>query len=128
MAGKKVFKTPTLQAVILPMATSFTTPAHEIEWGDNVSFQINVVSTTSTGTFAVQVSDDYTINLNNQVSNPGNWITLTLSGTPTLTGASDQIGIALIGLPYTAIRLAYTSTVAGDGIATIFTTTKQVGS
>ena len=60
--------------------------------------------------------------------NPGNWINLVLAGgTPFVAAANDQILIDLNQLPFTAIRLSYTSTIAGTGVADIFITARQLG-
>lgn len=121
----------TLLYNILPSLTSlvasFDSPATVIRYGDNVSYQINVTTTNSVGFFDVQVSDDYAVGPDNTITNPGTWNTLTLSGIPTVSGANDIISISLNQLPYFAIRLAYTSSVAGTGTTTAYITSKQVG-
>jgi hypothetical protein len=132
MAGKKVLKnslavTTAGVAIPFPLTASFISPVTNIEWGDSVSYEIIATTVDSIGTFSVQVSNDYTIVLNNEVANPGNWVTLTLSGTPTLAALDINIGIALRDIPYTAVRLAYTSTTAGTGTALIYVTSKQSG-
>ena len=121
----------TLLFKVLPAGTSlsasFTGPATTIRYGDNVSYQIDVFTTNSIGTFSVQVSNDYSVGPDNTVVNPGTWNTLTLSGTPTVAGANDIISISLNQLPYFAIRLAYTSSVAGTGTCFAYITSKQIG-
>lgn len=111
------------------LSTSFTTTPTVIRYLDNCSFQINVATTDSTGTFAVQVSDDYYVNEGNNdvVSNTGTWNTLPIGGTPTVAGAPDIITIDMNQLPFYAMRLAYTSTVAGTGTANIYLTCKMIG-
>lgn len=112
------------------LSTSFTTSPTGIRYLDNCSYQINVTTSNSSGTFQVQASNDYYVNEGNAdvVMNPGTWIPLTLAGgTPFVAAANDQIIINLNQLPFYAIRLAYTSTVAGTGTATIFIASKVVG-
>lgn len=111
------------------MAASFTTNPTLIKYLDNIAYQINVTTTNSTGTFSVQGSLDYTIDETvNNVSNPGNWITLKLAGgVPTISAASDQILIDLNQLSFNAVRLVYTSTVAGTGTCDIFVMGRQIG-
>ena len=110
------------------MAASFTSPATIIRNLDNVSYQINITTANSTGTFTVQVSNDYAVNSEtNAVTNPGNWIPLTLSGSPSANAANDQIMINLNQLPFNAIRFAYTPTIAGTGTLTAFLMAKQLG-
>src|SRR5579859_4092858 len=104
--------------------TSFTTPPTIVKFLDNCSYQINVMTTDSMGTFEVQVSNDYYVSEpSNVVMNPGNWIALTLAGgTPTVAAANDYIVINLNQLPFYAVRLAYLSSVAGTGTATVYIT------
>lgn len=110
------------------LSSSFISPVTTIIYTDNVSYQINVTTTDSSGTFAVQVSDDYQTNpTTGAVMNPGTWDSLILSGTPSVSGATDSIIISMNQLPFTAIRLAYTSSVAGTGHADIYITTKAIG-
>lgn len=120
--------------VIYPLATgqslsaAFTTPVTVVTHLDNVSYQIVATTTDSAGTFAVQISNDYVINeTTNAVRNPGTWTPLTLSGVPTLSGATDNISINLNQLPFLAVRLAYTPTTAGTGTANITLVAKQLG-
>lgn len=124
MGRKDTIKTPLL--INKSLATSFTGPVTIIQYMDNCSYQINVTTTNSAGTFQVEVSDDYTIN-QGVVTNPGNWITLSLSATPTVAAANDVIGISLNQVPYSAIRIAYTSNTAGTGTCSIYISDKQVG-
>jgi hypothetical protein len=110
------------------LSTSFISPVTTIIYTDNVSYQINVATTDSFGTLNVQVSDDYATNpTTGAVMNPGTWDSLVLSGTPTVSGATDSIIISMNQLPFTAIRLIYTSSVAGTGTADIYITTKAIG-
>lgn len=72
---------------------------------------------------------DYVQASANQAGVAGHWIDLTLGGgTPTIAAASDDIIIDLNQLPFSAIRLSYTSTVAGTGTAQIVAMSKAVGS
>lgn len=111
------------------LAATFTTPVTVINYLDNCSYQINVTTTNSIGTFSVQGSNDYLIeNPSSAVVNAGNWIDLTLGGgTPFVNAGNDLIIINLNQLPFTAIRLVYTSTTAGTGTCNIYLTCKQVG-
>jgi hypothetical protein len=111
------------------LSSSFNSEPTVVRYMDNCSYQINIMTTDSTGTFSVQVSDDYYVNEGNDavVTNPGNWATLTLSGTPTVAASNDTIVINLNQLPFYAVRLAYTSTIAGTGTADIFVTDKVIG-
>lgn len=111
------------------LAASFNTAPTMVTYLDNIAYQIDVTTTNSTGSFAVQASLDYSPGGPNQLpANPGNWINLVLSGgTPTVAAANDDILIDLNQLPYKAIRLAYTSTIAGTGTCSIKLMAKQLG-
>lgn len=117
------------KATPFSLATSFTAPPTIVKFLDNCSYQINVSTTNSTGTFAVQVSNDYSVyEPSGEVMNAGNWISLTLAGgTPSVNATPDLIVINLNQLPFYAIRLAYTANVAGTGTATIYIVDKQIG-
>lgn len=109
-------------------ALSFTSPVTLIRNLDNIAYQINATTSSSTGTFQVQVSLDYAIDeVTNHVTNTGNWSALTLSGTPSLAGANDTIVINLNQLPFNAVRLAYISGTAGTGTADVYILARQLG-
>ncbi len=115
------------KATSFSLATSFTTPETVVRHLDNCSFQINITTTDSTGTFSVQVSNDYYVNEGNDgvVQNPGTWTDLTLAGgIPFAAAANDTIVISLNQLPFYGVRLAYTATVPGTGTCTVFLTHK----
>ena len=111
------------------LAASFNTSPTLIKYLDNCAYQINVTTTNSTGTFSVQASLDYAKNeVTDVVTNSGNWIDLNLAGgTPSVAAANDQILIDLNQLPYNAIRLKYTPTIAGTGTCNIYVMTRQLG-
>lgn len=109
------------------LASSFTSPATFVRNTDNISYQIDVTTSDSVGTFTVQVSDNYAVGPDAIVTNPGTWLNLTLSGVPTVAAANDVIGISLNQLPYDAIRLVYTAGTAGTGTCSAIITSKQIG-
>lgn len=126
MARKNVLNTELVASQSL--ATSFTTEPTIVKFLDNCSYQINITTTNSTGTFAVQVSNDYLVSEpTDTVINPGTWNALPIGGTPTVSAANDVITIDMNQLPFYAVRLAYTSTIAGTGTASIYITDKQIG-
>lgn len=130
MARKDILKNPmkinAVGVIAHSLATSFTTDPVVIDYTDNVAIQFNIFTTNSVGSFTVEVSNDYIIQ-NNNVVNPGHWLTLTLSGTPSVSSANDEIGISLNQLPYSAIRVTYTSVTPGTGTCDIYFESKQVG-
>lgn len=129
MSRKDVLRYNLNQGVPQSLASSFTTAPTAIKWGDNISYQITVTTSNSTGTFAVQASNDYCPSGPSEPpANPGNWVTLSLGGgTPTVNAANDIIVINLNQLPFMAVRLVYTPTIAGTGTADMWITSKQLG-
>lgn len=110
------------------LSASFTTTPNVITNLDNISYQIDVTTADSTGTFVVQASNDYKVVAPNEtVVNAGTWVTLTLSGSPSVSAANDIISIALTQPPFTALRLSYTAGTAGTGTCNIYLNAKQVG-
>jgi len=117
---------PVVLASSQSLTTSFNSTPTVITYVDNVAYVINITTVDSTGTFAVQVSEDYAPppQGSNTPANPGTWTTLTLSGTPVAAGASDTIALSLNQLPFNAIRLAYTAITPGTGTCKITIQTK----
>lgn len=119
-----VYKVATAQS----LSASFQSPATVVKQLDNCSYQINVNTTDSTGTFSVQGSDDYAVSEpTNVVTNVGHWIDLPLGGTPVSSAAVDQILINLNQIPFYALRVTYTSSTAGTGTCDIIMVAKQLG-
>lgn len=110
------------------LATSFTTEPTLVKYLDNVAYQINVTTSDSTGSFSVEASVDYAISEpTNLVTNPGNWVALPLGGTPSVAGANDSILVNLNQLPFNAVRVTYTPTVAGTGTCDVIIQCRQLG-
>jgi hypothetical protein len=110
------------------MAATITSQPTVITFMDNCAYQIDIATTNSTGTFSVQASVDYVPADGIQTAVAGHWVDLPLGGgTPSAAAANDDILIYLNQLPFTAIRLVYTSTVAGTGIMNAFVMLKQIG-
>lgn len=127
MSGRKnVLGSNKPLAINQSLTASFTTVPTMIDFLDNVGYQINVATTNSTGSFAVQVSLDYQSGLALENANAGNWTNLPLSGTPTVVAANDIISINLNQVPFKAIRLAYTAGTPGTGTANIYIMSKEV--
>lgn len=96
------------------LAASFNTPSTTVPFQDNLSYQINITTTDSTGTFNLQGSDD-----NVNFANTGNTI---------LVQAADDVGLISINQwPFKYVRLSYTSTVAGTGTCNIIFHARTVG-
>ncbi len=128
MARKDVLKAQLLDDQSL--AADFTSPPTIVTFLDNCSYQINITTSNSTGTFLIEGSDDYQPTNTGLPINAGNWVTLPLGGpttNPIANAANDSILINLNQLPFSAIRLRYVSTIAGTGTCDIFLTNKQIG-
>lgn len=114
------------------LAVSFTTTPTVINYLDNVGYQIIVTTTNSVGTFTVQTSLDYRPAATPEfpVANPGTWSDLALGGAtanPVVAAANDTITIDLNEVPFSALRIAYTSTTPGTGTAKILLFAKTIG-
>jgi hypothetical protein len=111
------------------LAANFNTDPTLVKFLDNCSYQINVTTSNSEGSFQVEASNDYAIyEPTNDVQNSGTWIPLTLAGgTPTVAAQNDTIIINLNQLPFNAIRLSYSSSVAGTGTCSVYLVGKQLG-
>lgn len=111
------------------LSADFTSSPTNVRYLDNCAYQINVTTTDSGGSFKIQGSVDFAMNEpDNLITNPGTWVDLELAGgTPLVTGADTNILIDLNQLSFMAIRVAYTSTVAGTGTCDIYLVCKQLG-
>lgn len=126
MARKNILETQLLSGRSL--ASSFTGPVTVVQNLDNISYQIDITTSNSTGTFVVEASDNYDSNeITNAVTDSGTWAALPLGGTPTVAGANDIILINLNQLPFKAVRVRYISTVAGTGTCNLEIVAKQIG-
>lgn len=126
--SRKLVLLPVTVASSQSLAADFTTTPTVLSYQDNVAYQINVTTTNSEGTFKIQASMDYEAGVNG--SGPpvvGNWVDLTLDGTPTVAAANDTIAISLNQVPFKALRVAYVSTVAGTGTCNIIIMARTVG-
>jgi hypothetical protein len=108
------------------IAASHTFPATVIRYQDNISYQINITTTNSVGTFKVQGSNDYGAPTANGISQ-GNWVDLPLSGTPNANAANDSILIDMSAVPFIATRIVYTSSVAGTGTCDVYLSGHRLG-
>ena len=112
------------------LATSFNSTPTIVRNLDNCSYQINVTTTDSVGTFALQGSNDYSTTAqspNNGGNTAGTWVTLPIGGTPSVSAANDQIMIDINQFPFEALRIAYTSSTAGTGTCNIILVARQLG-
>lgn len=128
MARKDVIKTPLV--IGQSLASSFSAAPTIVSFLDNCSYQINITTTDSSGTFSIEGSNDYQPANTNLPINPGTWVALPLSGAtanPVAAGANDSILINLNQIPFSALRVSYSSSVAGTGTCDVYIMHKQIG-
>lgn len=112
---------------------TLTSLVTNIQYLDDVGLQLNF-SGSPVGTFAVQVSADYSQDLNGNVTATGNWTPLVFSywngssfvtGTtiPTSAGSPIYLDLALLSAPW--IRVVYTNS-SSTGTLNAFITGKPV--
>lgn len=107
------------------LSSSFTSAPTIFTYTDNISYQINITTTDSVGSFQIEGSLDYVPNT--PLTDPavaGNWAPLVLSGTPVANAANTTLLININECPYNALRVRYTSSVAGTGHCDIFVMAK----
>lgn len=125
--GRKNVLTPVVLESAKSLSASFVTSPTTVLFQDNLSYQINITTSDAVGTFSIEASNNYQEQNSLDTADAGDWLTLTLDGTPTLASTSDIIGISLNQFPYKAIRLRYTRT-SGTGAAEILIAGRCVGS
>lgn len=102
-------------SITIPLSSAFTTLYTSMNTLDNVSYQIVITTTNSTGTFTLQGSNDKV-----------NFDTI---GTAALVNGTNDTATVWVNQAFCShyVRLAYTPTVAGTGTCTISLTAKQIG-
>ena len=103
------------KSAVIPLTSSFSTIATSTQYLDNVSYQIIITTSDSTGTFSLQCSSDGT-----------NFDTV---GTAAVAAGANDTATLWVNQEYCSpyVRLHYTSTVAGTGSCTVLLTAKQIG-
>jgi len=97
------------------MSGNVTSAATIIQMISYVSYTL-VWTGTPTGTFTVEVSNDYALDSAGAVKNAGNWVALTLSAPTAASGSAGNGFIDIDGVAAYAIRLKYT---AGSSTGTL---------
>lgn len=104
------------------MAANITFPATVLQSLTSGSYALTWTGTAPIGSVSLQVSDDYSLDPNGQVNNPGTWNTapLSVSGTTVttvpVTGNTGNGYIEILGTGAYASRIIYT---AGSGTGTL---------
>ena len=97
------------------MSGSITSAVTIIQNLSMISYDISWAGTAPVGTMSVQVSNTYSQNGAGQVSNPGEWTTLTLSTVPAVSGNTGNGFIDVDATGAYAMRLVYNFT-SGTGL------------
>ena len=105
------------------MAGSLTSDVTIIDNKSIVGYDISWSGTSPIGTMSVEVSNSYSQNADGSVRNSGNWTTLTLTSTPSVSGNTGHGFIDLDITSAYAIRLVYTR-VSGVGTMQAYVTAK----
>jgi hypothetical protein len=108
------------------MASSFNSAPTNVQYMDNVTYVLEWSGSSPEGTFTVQASEDYSVSSTGTVLNAGTWITLPLSATITASGTADNALLDLNQLPYSWVRLAFTSSDASSGTVNAYVSAKAV--
>lgn len=112
---------------------SLTSAVTDIQFLDDIGIQFTW-SGSPVGSFAIQVSADYSQDLNGNVQNAGHWVPLTFTywngvtfvtdtSVPTSVGSPIYVDLALLSAPY--IRAVYTKA-SGTGSLTTTITAKML--
>lgn len=80
-----------------------------------IGYDISWSGTGLSGTFSVQTSNTYTKNADGSEGNPGNWTTIPLSVTPTVSTDTGSGYINVVAIAGYAMRLVYSAT-GGTGV------------
>lgn len=112
------FKGP--QSVITngDMSGNLTSEVSVIQQLVMASYSLKWSGTSPVGSISVQVSNDYSENVDGSVRNPGTWIDLPLSGLTPVSGNSDAGFIDIDANAGYALRLVYTRA-SGVGILNV---------
>jgi len=105
---------PNLPPPSQSLSASFTILPTSVKFFDNLSYQIVVTTSDSTGNFELQGSNDQS-----------HWDNLLACGS--VAAANDTISVNINQFPFAFMRLKYTSSIAGTGTCTIVLMARSVG-
>jgi hypothetical protein len=113
---------PTVLANAVSMSSSVATKPLIIQMESMAAFSL-VWTGSPVGTFALETSDDYSLDASGEVKNAGTWNALPLSETPTAAGTSGNDFINASSLAGYAVRVKYNYT-SGTGSLTVVANAK----
>ena len=127
--SSKAFLQPAKIASNQSLSATVIFPVTIVQTQDNISYQINITTSDSIGSFTLQASLDYTQDpVTKAVTNSGTWVDLTLGGgSPQANASNDTINIAMNQVPFPALRIKYTSITPGTGTCDMWVTAKRLG-
>lgn len=105
------------------MSATITSTPTNILWLDNVGIQL-IFTGTPTGTFSVEVSNDYATE-NGTPIDSGTWTAISFGSAPTAGGAAGNIYLDINQLSAAYVRVVYSPT-SGSGTLDAYITGKQV--
>lgn len=88
-----------------------------------VSYSVTWAGSSPSATISVEVSNDFSLNPDGSVNNPGTWTNLPLSTTPVISGNTGNGVIDIESIPSYAIRLVSTP-ISGTGVINALVTGK----
>lgn len=100
------------------MATTITSQPTIVQNLSMLSYDISWTGTSPVGVMSVQSSNTYTQNADGTVANIGDWNTLPLSSTPSVSGNTGSGVIEIDATAMYALRIVYTP-VSGTGSLSI---------
>lgn len=90
------------------MATTITSPVTVIQNLSQISYDVSWSGSSPVGTVIVQSSNSYSQYPDGSVENPGDWNTLPLSSTASVSGNTGSGIIDILASGLYAVRLVYT--------------------
>jgi hypothetical protein len=105
------------------MAASITSPVTIIQNLSQISYDVSWAGSSPVGLVTVQASNSYSQYADGSVDNPGDWNTLPLSATASVSGNTGSGVIDILASGLYAIRLVYTP-VSGTGTMNVTITGK----
>lgn len=106
------------------MGGNITSTPVEVKLQDNVGIQLNW-SGAPVGTFDIQISSDYKVDIYGNVVNSGHWVSIPLSPSVAAAGSADSAYIDLNQMSANYVRIVYTRT-SGTGSLEAWVTAKGV--
>lgn len=106
------------------MSSSITSTPVEVKYQDNIGVQLHWTGT-PTGSFAFEVSMNYSKDINGNVVNTGNWVVLPVSPSISAAGSADDAYVDLNQISARYVRVVYTAA-SGSGTLDVFVNAKGV--